>query len=280
MNSLEVAQSQSESFVDFLEYMARQDYSGVARDVIETKKLLFPIIEEMNELRKQRKELSSIWFCLKHAAVSMVQNNDTSSVVALASGDVGAVCSCADTAFSAYQEQQKLKRNIEKRLDRLRRQYITYIEAYTPIYLKYMEEWNHLCLNKDQAYMNLYMGDVVDALNAAQKVLNQHPVNREGLLLKAIALVRLGNGEKDKIVLPEDVAQNQQLRINGLAEYERPVLQNQCYFTAQRTLDEYIRLYPDKAAPALLVNGILKEQLGHTTQAVALYEQAAAEYPR
>lgn len=280
MNSLEVAQSQSESFVYFLEYMARQDYRGVARDVIEVKRLLFPIIEEMNELRKQKKELSSIWFCLKNASMTVAQDKGASGVIALASGNLGAVCSCADAAFSAYQEQQNLKRNIEKRLDRLRRQYITYIEAYTPIYLKYMEEWNRLCLNKDKAYMNLYAGDVVDALNAAQKVLDQHPVNREGLLLKAIALVRLGNGERDKIVLPEDVAQNQRLRVNGQAEYERSILQNQCYFTAQRTLDEYIRLYPDKAAPALLVSGILKEQLGHATQAVALYEQAAAEYPR
>ena len=35
LNGIELAQSQSESFDDFLEYMARQDYSKVAQEVVD-----------------------------------------------------------------------------------------------------------------------------------------------------------------------------------------------------------------------------------------------------
>ena len=286
LNSLEVAQSQSETFEEFLEYMARQDYRGVARDVLAVKRKLFPILDEMNQLRRTAKELSSVWYCLKGASRKMtgeVQSSGSASAYMLSicsNGGVNAVTTCVDAAFSAYCEQQDLKRKTENRLNRLRRQYIAYIEEYAPIYYKYMDEWNALCLDKDRAYINLYAGRLSDALNSAQKVLARHPENREGLLLKALSLIRLGAQSRSELVLPEDAACNQRWIVEGRANYEQQTLANPCYFTAQRTLDQYTELYPDKAAPALLLDGILEEQLGHDTRAVALYEQAAIEYPR
>ena len=240
LNSLEAAQSQSETFEEFLEYMARQDYRGVSPDVLAAKRKFFPILEEMNQLRHTSKELSSVWYCLKNASRKLIdeaQGSGSSSNYMLSlcsSGGAAAAATCIDRAFSSFCEQQDLKRKTENRLNRLRRQYIAYIEQYAPIYYKYMDEWNTLCLDKDRAYINLYAGKLSDALNASQKVLDRHPENREGLL----------------------------------------------YFTAQRILDQYMELYPDKAAPALLLDGILEEQLGHDARAIALYEQAAIEYPR
>ena len=153
-----------------------------------------------------------------------------------------------------------MKRKTENRLNRLRRQYIAYIEQYAPIYYKYMDEWNTLCLDKDRAYINLYAGKLSDALNASQKVLDRHPENREGLLLKALSLIRLGAQSLPEFVLPEDAACNQRWIVEGRANYEQRTLANPCYFTARRILDQYMELYPDKAAPALLLDGILEEQ--------------------
>ena len=286
LNSLEAAQSQSETFEEFLEYMARQDYRGVSPDVLAAKRKLFPILEEMNQLRHTSKELSSVWYCLKNASRKLIdeaQGSGSSSNYMLSlcsSGGAAAAATCIDRAFSSFCEQQDLKRKTENRLNRLRRQYIAYIEQYAPIYYKYMDEWNTLCLDKDRAYINLYAGKLSDALNASQKVLDRHPENREGLLLKALSLIRLGAQSLPEFVLPEDAACNQRWIVEGRANYEQRTLANPCYFTARRILDQYMELYPDKAAPALLLDGILEEQLGHDARAIALYEQAAIEYPR
>ncbi len=286
MNSLEVAQSQADSFEDFLEYMARQDYRHVATDVLEAKRMLFPILDEMNMLRRTQKELSSVWYCLRGATRKLTDDASEQGATAYAltlcsSGGATAVAAGVDAAFDAYQEQQELKRKTEKQLNRLRRQYIAYLERYMPVYYKYMDEWNALCLNKDRAYIHLYAGKASEALESAERVLDQHPTNCEGLLLKAVALIRLGHEGQTGRVRPSDAALNQQWLADGPAvKLDARIRANPCYFTAQRTLDDYMRIYPDRAAPALLLCGILEEELGHDTQAMACYEQAAVEYPR
>lgn len=52
------------------------------------------------------------------------------------------------------------------------------------------------------------------------------------------------------------------------------------YYTAERILDEYLRRYPDKAAPALVLQGLLFRRTGRPDKAMASFEQAAVEYPR
>ena len=47
MNALELAQANSENFDEFLKVMARQDYEGVAPDVLEAKQKLMPILQYM-----------------------------------------------------------------------------------------------------------------------------------------------------------------------------------------------------------------------------------------
>ena len=281
MNSLEIAQSQSESFTDFLEYMARQDYRGVAPEVLEVKKQLFPVIERMNELQQSIDELSSVWTCIREAAAVTSQNVVMSDIVALASGNVSTIVKGVNSAFSGYMQQPAMKRKTEKEFEKLRREYIAYIEEYTPVYRKYMEEWDKLCLEKDKAYINLYSGSLTDALTAARNVLAIHPQNREGLLLKAIALIRLGAAENGtSALLPEDMAEENGQNITDMPEIESGILMNKCYAAARRCIDTYINLYPDRAAPALLLDGIICEQTGRTEQALALYEQASSEYPR
>ncbi|MBQ1647631.1 MAG: hypothetical protein II047_04030, partial [Bacteroidales bacterium] len=50
MNALEIAQANSKNFDEFLNYMARQDYTGVAPDVLEAKQKLLPILQYMHKL--------------------------------------------------------------------------------------------------------------------------------------------------------------------------------------------------------------------------------------
>ena len=49
INALEIAQANSKNFNEFLMMMARQDYTGVAPDVMEAKQRLLPILQYIRE---------------------------------------------------------------------------------------------------------------------------------------------------------------------------------------------------------------------------------------
>ena len=53
LNGMELAQANSENFDAFLEYMARQDYSKVAQDVVDLRLSLLPILQEMYLIEKE-----------------------------------------------------------------------------------------------------------------------------------------------------------------------------------------------------------------------------------
>ena len=67
MNALEVAQCQSEDFMSYLEYVAKQDFSRVAPEVLEQKKKLFPILQRLYELQKEHEELDDVWMLMRSA---------------------------------------------------------------------------------------------------------------------------------------------------------------------------------------------------------------------
>ena len=67
MNALEVAQCQSEDFMSYLEYVAKQDFSRVAPEVLEQKKKLFPILQRLYELQKEHEELNDVWMLMRSA---------------------------------------------------------------------------------------------------------------------------------------------------------------------------------------------------------------------
>lgn len=277
MNSLEVAQGYCGSFDELLLYMAKQDYAGVAPEVLRAKQRIFPVLEQFHDLRAELDAISSPMSYLNAVSQHIENNGISASYVASANmGIAGAI----DGAFNLYVEQQKMKRALRKKLAKINRSYIAYVEEYAPVYHKYMREWDKLCLLKDKAYINCYSERYTDALNNAEQILQQHPNNPEGLLLKSLALIALGPKQQIEQVQPKDVELNQRLLIAGGNNYSEATLANPLYFTAERTLDEYIAQYPDRAAPALLLKGVLNRQIGHKERAHAFFEQAAIEYPR
>ena len=282
MNSLEVAQARSGSFDELLLYMARQDYGGVAKEVLAAKKRMFPILEEMNALRKQYDDASSVMGYLRCVSRQAEEGD-------LRRGGLGATMlamsltqgrAALETAFDAYREQQHLKKELAAKLAKINREYIRYVEEYAPVYHKYMREWDALCLLKDRAYIDLYSGRYADALNNAEKVLALSPENEEGLLLKACALIESGPAAGRTPQLPAVTEGPRPLPLADPEAEAAAALADPRYYTAERILDEYLRRYPDKAAPALVLQGLLYRRTGRPDKAMASFEQAAVEYPR
>ena len=293
INAMELAQMHAESFDDFLDYMASQDYTGVAPDVLEAKRKLFPLLEYTYKLQQQDEKLSNIWMLMRSVArgsenlmgdtslveLIMMMHSDIFALFHLASG--GDIEKSLDEAFAQYEKDNKLKAQIREDLDRLRESYRSYLEYYVPIYKKYMGEYDALCVEKDRAYLDLYGGRADEALEHTQNILDKYPNNAEAMLLQSMGLILESASEaqpKPSISMndietgqprPEDEEEE-------LPQLPMSVKQRQ----ADDMLKHYTELYPTRTAPALMLEGLLYQQLGDQNTAMLRFHQASVEYPR
>lgn len=291
LNAMELAQVRSNNFQEFLDYMARQDYSGVAPDVLEAKRKLFPVLEYTYELQKKDEQLSDAWMLIRGAArggQSVVKNTSATDLFRLVHGDFFALMGMVngedggrmtDEAFAQYEKDKELKSKIQEDLQKLKTSYRQYLEDYTPIYKKYMEEYDRLCVEKDQAYLDLYAGRTDEAMKHAQKILDKYPDNAEAMLLKSMSLIIIGGAEQMKSG-PAVIERLDTAEVNLPTEPAFVQTMNSKLQTAYTTLQQYNEKYPDRTAPALLLEGLLYQSIGDQQAAKSRFDQASIEYPR
>lgn len=285
LNGLEAAQSQSDDFYSFLEYMAKQDYSRVPADVLKAKERILPILQKMFDLQKQYDELDDIWMLVRSASTGVTDFAESANPIGVLSsiftgdpmGTVSVNKSLAEAktaAFEQYENDQKLKASLKEEIDNLRMAYIDYLTEYAPVYFKYMKEWDRLCLDRDKAYLDVYAGRTVDAYNAVDKVLSKYPDNREAMLLKALTLIQLSptnaNAQAGTLQSSADIERNDSLVAppsDKLAE-------------AEAVIENYTELYPERSAPVLVLRGMISLKEGNESKAMSYFDQASVEYPR
>lgn len=291
MNALEVAQCQSEDFISYLEYVARQDFSRVASEVLEQKKKLFPILQRLYELQQEHKELNDVWMLMRSAtsgASSFVEEVNPIGVIgSMITGDpltgtvsvAGGVDKAQEVAFDEYEKQKDLKKSLEREMEALRLKYVEYLEGYAPIYHKYMQEWDALCLVKDKAYLDLYGGNPIDAYNRTEEILKTYPENREALLLKSLALIEIASDFSPSADSSMDALSSSfPADLNNESKPKQSI--SEFFVEAETTLDNYIQLYPARSAPALVLKGLLYRSMGDNAKAINFFDQASVEYPR
>lgn len=294
LNGLEMAQVKSDDFYSFLEYMAKQDYSMVASDVIDAKMKILPLLQQMFKLQKQHKEFSTIWMLARSAAAGAKtlakESSATGAGMAVMKTMAGegplaivdmsenlGIDAAKNAAFDHYEEEMNLKSKLEDEIEELKMAYIDYLSSFIPVYTKYMKEWDRLCINKDKAYFDVYSGRMVDAYNSTSKILQQYPRNREALLLKSLSLINIGSGEMNAAPdSPEVLSIVKELQLPDSVKHEW----NDFFVEADITLDNYMDLYPERSAPALVLKGLLYYRVGKEQQALSFLDQAAMEYPR
>lgn len=307
MNALEVAQCQSEDFMSYLEYVAKQDFSRVAPEVLEQKKKLFPILQRLYELQKEHEELDDVWMLMRSAtsgaSTFVSEVNPVGVIGSMLTGDAtlssvsvaGGMEKAQTAAFDEYEKQKELKRQLEREIETVRMSYIEYLEDYAPVYYKYMQEWDALCLKKDKAYIDLYGGHPLEAYNQTQEILKDYPTNREALLLKGLSLIQMSSDVERSGTLRNPGESGVASSLEGAdaaialadsvlagvdAEVSAPDERMQLQMEAESTLDQYIKLYPSRSAPALVLKGLLYREQGETAKAVSYFDQASMEYPR
>lgn len=299
INALELAQVRSRNFDEFLDYMARQDYTGVAPDVLEAKRKLFPVLEYTYKLQEKDKQLSDAWMLVRGAArggETLVANTSASELFRAAHGDIFAILGIVNgedaerstnEAFEQYEKDKKLKAKIQEDLQKLKVSYRKYLEDYTPIYKKYMQEYDALCVKKDKAYLDIYAGRVDEALAQTQDILRKYPDNAETMLLQSMTLIMKGSTKHVPDVITPIPVEGTPVTdsLSSLLPPPSSALPPSSllpppFSQAQSLLDRYTQMYPDRTAPALVLEGLLQQKLGNEQTAMSRFHQASVEYPR
>ncbi len=312
LNALEIAQANSKNFNEFLEYMARQDYTGVAPDVMESKQKLLPILQYMYKLQSQDKELNDLWMLARSAAKGVTAADDPLGLAGAVLGNPLAVLNimhnddaskATDAAFGQYEKDKELKASIRKDIEKLRASYLQYLTDYAPIYHKYMKEYDALCVQKDEAYLDLYGGRAGDALGHTRRILAKYPHNSEAMLLQSMALILKGASPVKPLSVNSDELSEDGNEYGNEDENENngnendsvpsdfrhqttivslpPANSNQgAMAEAAATLDYYMQEFPGKTAPALVLKGLMAQKTGDEKRALLYFDQASIEYPR
>ena len=299
MNALELAQANSENFDEFLKVMARQDYDGVAPDVLEAKQKMLPVLQYMYQLQALDKSLSDAWMLARSAATGGMEMTRRVNIMDIVNTVMGNPIVLLDIfhqedaskvthkAFANYRKDKELRQNVRNDIAKLEASYQQYLTDYAPIYHKYMKEYDALCVEKDKVYLDLYGGQAESALQGADAILKKYPNCTEGQLLKAQAEIVMGVKTHPQSLPKErrldkksaEISITDTIKNPSLGEGYRVGLGSH-FASAFNILDDYVAQNPGKTAPALLLRGVLYQRMGESEQALSCFHQASVEYPR
>ena len=299
MNALELAQANSENFDEFLKVMARQDYDGVAPDVLEAKQKMLPVLQYMYQLQALDKSLSDAWMLARSAATGGMEMTRRVNIMDIVNTVMGNPIVLLDIfhqedaskvthkAFANYRKDKELRQNVRNDIAKLEASYQQYLTDYAPIYHKYMKEYDALCVEKDKVYLDLYGGQTESALQGADAILKKYPNCTEGQLLKAQAEIVMGVKNHPQSLPKErrldkktaEITITDTIQNPSLGEGHRAGLGSH-FASAFNILDDYVAQNPGKTAPALLLRGVLYQRMGESEQALSCFHQASVEYPR
>jgi len=244
---------------EYKEYLYRFDMTGVAPEVIECYKKLLPVLNKLYDAEAEKELNESFWLVFS-------EFNDVSQTVIDASiqANSGDYVGGTIKLFQARLDAKKIVTDrfvksieIDNKIRDIKDDYLEFVKFSSPIYLKYMAEWDKLCAQRDQAYISLYNSNFSKVLEFSNKALKISSTDREATLLKGFALLKL-----NKVSLTNSEAQ---LSNNN---------------EIQNLLDDYFSDFPKSTAPAFILKGMLEYQKGDMESAMTTFDKASILYPK
>jgi tetratricopeptide (TPR) repeat protein len=233
----------------YLQYMARQDFRGVAPDVMEARKkvmdVLMRVYARQTELENQEATFTVTRTVL--SAMSLVQAD-----VSVTSPGASLDREQAKSILEDLRAQQEARKQLLDALNGLELELIGVMGEYSQTYYKYLAQWDELSLIRDRAYLAAAEGNWEAALGAARTAAERAPQDVEAHLLMAWALIESSKQGESAHLLEEAVT----------------------------VLNEFVQRHPERTAPALVLLGAAHARMGRLDQASLFYQQAAAYYPR
>lgn len=260
--------SKSRSMHEYLKFLASQDYRGIPRDVLEAKKKMIPYYIGIRKAEEEldEAERSSLWKSVLESENLTSENSPLgAAILSVAQGSLNPLAvhqltvqgiATGKEVFENIRKNGEMEKAAREALEENQSAYVAYLEEYTAVLLKYMAEWNQLCLARDHAYLAIHNGDFDGALRQLDDLLKKYPADRESMILKAYCILMC------KVSYPAEKEFNRDIR------------------EAEALLNAYIQQNPDRSAPALVLLGTYNLMAGNETEAKTLYDQSSMEYPR
>mgnify|MGYP001024484082 FL=1 len=244
---------------EYKEYLYKFDMSGVAPEVVECFIKLVPILDNLYDSEIEKDINESIWTAFSD--FGSITGVAVASGLQIYSGDVvngglnlvKAGTDALNTAGARYEKEVE----ITKRINKVKNKYLEYIKFSSPIFLKYMTEWDKLCAQRDQAYISLYNSNYSKVLEFSEKALKISSTDREATLLKGFSLLKLNNFDTG----------NSEGQLSDNIEI-------------QNLLDNYFNNFPKSTAPAFILKGMFEYKKGDIESAMTSYDEASILYPK
>ncbi|MFT5681960.1 MAG: tetratricopeptide (TPR) repeat protein [Myxococcota bacterium] len=250
IHEIDQAVANSDNLEDWLAQMSKQDYRGVAPEVLEARQELLNVLMKVYARQVALEDQEALWNfssgLVVLSAMSMVEIEGELDMVSpngSLSVDQEKAEELLDRLLASQEEQAQLQRELRLVEAELTRAMV----GYSSVYYKYVEEWDRVSLARERAYLASWNGQWDMALESADEAIRLAPLEREAHLLKAMALIEQG-GESDR--------------------------------EAEQILGKYLDDHPGQSAPALLLMGVLNARNGDRERAQLSFQQAALNYPK
>lgn len=250
IHGLDLAMKEEDDLDGYLRTLARQDFRGVAPEVVQARREILEILQPLYAKQTELEDQQAMWELTSEMLLA------TLSVVSV-SGDLNVLSPTgtfavdreqAKTLWSDLKARQAEHEGLQKDVEALDQKLFDALVNYADTYWKYVEEWDRLAVLRDRAYLATRAGDWAAAEASARAAIAVAPSEREAHLLAAMAIVEQGDADR----FPE----------------------------ARSLLEDTITQHPDQTAPALLLLGVLDARLGDAAAARLHFQQAAAYYPK
>lgn len=269
MRGIELAQEKCDDWMSFLELLAKFDYTGVPRELIDSQKMLLPIMERLKAASEECKNSSKWWSVFKAMCHGGLATFEKIDVDAMKNANVinnqnrDAVAAGIRQGMKAYEVSEDQRKSLEIELRKVQESYLEYLRTYSPLRRKYQKEWDSFCLIKDRAYLEVYRKQYDDAIQTTEDALKKSINNRDICILRARALMAqcLDQCEQTNgmpVIAAEDV------RVKEVVDL----------------LDRCIEQNPGTSAPAIVLKGMVECMTGDVKRAIITLNHAAMEYPR
>lgn len=250
LHGLDQAIREQDSLEDYLMVMAREDYRGVAPEVLEARAELMELLMRLYATQTELGDQEAAWAFsseLLLSTMSVVQVEGSFNPV-VPTGSLSIDRERAAALLADLKARQADKRALKHEITALETDLVRAMMRSSEAWYRHLEAWDRLSVQRDRAWLAAAVGDWVALEAAAEAAVEAAPHDREAHLLLALARIEGGSAEEDPATL------------DLLARFQEE--------------------HPESSAPALLLRGALAAKRGSPKDAQLALQQAAAYYPR
>lgn len=257
------------SMEKYMEFLAKQDYRGIPKEVLEAKKKILPLYANirMAEEKMEKTKKDNFWKSMVNVENLFSESSPIGSIVVrlfredLSSTDavpqlINKAIIASKELYQNMEDYSGLEEDARNALRESKGAYTEYMYEFTPILVKYLREWDRICNLRDQAYLSIRNEDNSGALVALNSVLKDYPNDRESMLLKGYSLL---------VEMQKNPERSKELGYGA---------------EVSQLMKDYMTLYPEQSAPAYVLLGSLDLLEGKEVSAKVFYDKASQEYPR